>query len=146
MTTRILMILNAIGCLLLTAVVVGQWVHEHRLKAQVNQLQHEVGSMQLQVAEQIEKREGLERDVVMLKDSLGQAQKAIESKDALVAEREVVIDKLKQESESTQKQLEIWNKAVEDRDRRIQSLNANLLEASKRLDEVIGQLKAQRNR
>jgi len=146
MTTRILMILNAIGCLLLTAVVVGQWVREHKLKAQLDQLQHEVGSMQLQVAEQIEKREGLERDVEMLKDSLGQAQKAIESKDALVAEREVVIGKLKQESESAQKQLEIWNRAVEDRDRRIQSLGADLLEARKRLDAAIGQLKSQRSR
>ena len=140
------MILNAIGCLLLTAVVAGQWVHEHRLRGQLGQLQREVGSMQMQVDEQMKKREGLERDVEMLKDSLGQDRKAIEDKDVLVAEREVAIGKLKQESELAQKQLEVWNKAVEDRDRRIQSLNANLLEASKRLDDAIGQLKSQRNR
>jgi len=146
MSTRVLMILNAIGCLLLTAVVVGQWAREHALKMQIKGLQYDIGSLQIRVDEEIQKREGVERDVVMLKDSLDQARKAIEVKDAQFAEREVVVGKLKQEIELTQKQLEVWNKAVEDRDRRIQLLNANLLEASKRLDEAIGQLKAQRNR
>ena len=146
MSTRVLMILNAIGCLLLTAVVVGQWAREHALKTQIKRYQYDMGSLQIRVDEEIEKREGVERDVVMLKDSLEQARKAIEAKDAQIAEREVVLGKLKQELELTQKQLEVWNKAVEERDRRIQALDADLLEAHKRLDEAIGRLKSQRSR
>lgn len=146
MTTRILMILNAIGCILLTVVVVVQWAGEHALKAQVKRFQDEVGGLQIQVDDEIQKREGVERDVVMLKDSLEQARKAIEAKDAQIAGREVVVGKLKQEVELIQKQLEVWNKAVEERDRRIQVLDADLLEAHKRLDEAIGRLKSQRSR
>lgn len=140
MTARLLTLINTVGCLILATVVVLQWMHEREMKRELeqrgDQLMRVVGERDAQLA----KREALEADVAMLKDSLGAAKLALEARDVQLAARAVDIEVLNRRIIEAKAQLDQWEVAVRQRDRRITELEAALQAARERLDQAVLQL------
>lgn len=141
--SRFLPIVNLIGCILVTGIIVAQWLKERGLGTRIEHLTHQISEARGQYEAERDRATALERDVSQLKEAIEstvQARKAAEETMAkTLAERDAQTAKL---AATTQEQTEIWQKAIAERDERIRSLNADLVAARKRLDESVASLKA----
>jgi chromosome segregation ATPase len=141
MTPRTLVIINTIGCLLLTALVVVQWRGERKLDDTVATLRTQLAAAANQAAEDAKHRAALERDIAVLKESIEATQKAAESSTRALAEKEVLAERLQTELTAATEQVAAWEVALKARDARILSLAAEIDTTRKRLDEAIAKLK-----
>ena len=114
MNCRALPILNAIGCLVLTGVIVLQWQRERALDGSLAQLKSELASESKRAAD-------LERDIAVLKESLEATQQSA--------------------AQAAAEQLTIWQTAVAGRDAKLRELDAALAATRQRLDAAIARLK-----
>lgn len=141
MSPRTLSILNAIGCLVLTALVITLWNRERTLEGTIATLASELGSARNRAAEEAKQRAALERDIAVLKEAIETTQQAAESAARDLAEKDLLASRLEIELGSAREQVTAWEAALKARDERIRSLDANLAATRKRLDEAIAALK-----
>lgn len=141
MTPRTLVIINTIGCLLLTALVVVQWRGERELDDTVATLRTQLAAAANQAAEDAKHRAALERDIAVLKETIEATQKAAESSTRALAEQEALAERLQTELTAATEQVAAWETALKARDARILSLAAEIDATRKRLDEAIAKLK-----
>jgi septal ring factor EnvC (AmiA/AmiB activator) len=111
MTPRTLVIINTIGCLLLTALVVVQWRGERKLDDTVATLRTQLAAAANQAAEDAKHRAALERDIAVLKESIEATQKAAESSTRALAEKEVLAERLQTELTAATEQVAADRKA-----------------------------------
>ncbi len=142
MNARTITWINAIGCLVLVALVVVQWRGEYVSGRELASLRTSLTEAKTKAAEESARCVALERDLQVLKEAAEQSGKAVESgksvamtKDARIAELE---EALKQAGGDVGK----WQAAIAQRDDRIQKLEAEVAEARRRLNEAVAKLKA----
>lgn len=139
-TNRILPIVNLVGCVLITGIIVAQWLKERGLGGRIDVLNQQLVTTRDQYAAEKTRAAALESDVAQLKESVeATVRSRKESEDALaklIAERDA------QSAKSARGQLRIWEQAIAERDAKIRELNENLAATRQRLDEAVAKLKA----
>lgn len=135
MKSRVLPIVNAIGCLALTGLVVSQWRQE-RVRIQENlQLHSELSLVRDQLATETTRSAALERDISALKESIELSRKSTaESANALV-ERDKQLS-------AARESIQTWEAAITARDAKLRELHEELVSTRARLDEAVARLKA----
>ncbi|MES2474789.1 MAG: hypothetical protein V4640_03340 [Verrucomicrobiota bacterium] len=142
MTSRILPILNLIGCILVTGVIVAQWRKEKDLGERVSSISKELSNSREQTAEAEKRALALEGDVAQLKESIEATAAA-----RLLAEEEAAKiatehnQKMAEFTTAATEQVKTWQDAITARDEKIKELNATLSATRSRLDNAIAKLK-----
>jgi len=141
-TSRFLPVLNLVGCLLITVVIVAQWFKERGLVVRIETISHELVTAREQTAGAEKRAAALERDVLQLKESIEATalarREAEEAAATLAAEHQEQMTTLAAASEE---QVKTWQAAIAERDEKIRSLDSTLAETRKRLEEAITKLK-----
>lgn len=133
--------INAIGCLVLAAVVFTQWSKERRADLTMEQLRFELATVRQNEAAETQRAIGLQNDVAVLKQSLEATQRAaIEATNAL-EEKETHAANFSEALNVAKEQIAKWEAAIAERDAKIRSLDADLISTRRRLDEAIVKLK-----
>lgn len=142
-TSRILPIVNLVGCVLITGIIVAQWLKERGLGGRIDALNQQLVTARDQYAAEKTRAATLESDVAQLKESVeATVRSRKEAEDALaklIAGRET---EAASAAQAARVQVENWEKAIAERDAKIRELNENLAAARQRLDEAIAKLKA----
>ncbi len=148
MKARLLPILNAVGCIALTVLVIVQWRNEHQSRLVNQDLRKQIAAAQTRAIEDAKHRAALERDIALLKESLEAIQLAAEKSAAdaekfatALQEQEKINQTLTAELAAARGQLAAWEQAVAQRDERIETLDAELARARQRLEEAITRLR-----
>jgi chromosome segregation ATPase len=139
--SRILPVLNAIGCVILTGLVVGQWRKEHTMVRQTMALEGQLRAVREQAAADVARATALELDIAVLKESIEAVQKSAEQSVAALGAKEIEVSGLQSESIAAREQLKVWEEAITARDTRLRELNRDLTATRARLDEAISKLK-----
>lgn len=143
--SRFLPILNLVGCLLITGIIVAQWFKERELDARIQQANLQLASTREQLDAEKKRSSTLENDISQLKESIESTVRAKkETEDAMakmIAETESQAAAVATTHQSNLEQVKIWEKAIADRDARIRELNSSLAGTRERLDEAITKLK-----
>ncbi len=142
MKTRVLPLINAFGCLVLTGLVVFQWSGQRASELTIRSLKSAAADSQLKAKEDAKRRAALERDIATLKESITAIQQSSESALQSAAEKEKTATQLQAELDAAREQLKLWDAAMQARDTRIKELDTALIATRKRLDEAIERLKA----
>ncbi|MCU0782432.1 MAG: hypothetical protein MUF04_15235 [Akkermansiaceae bacterium] len=147
-TSRILTALNTLGCGLLIAVIVFQWQRELALGRVLKATTAELEQASLRAADEAARRQSLERDIDLLKESIAATQQAAEDNAKQLGEQTTAAAALGTELEAARRQLAeaadkltAWEAAVKSRDARIETLTRDLTATRKRLDEAVARLK-----
>ena len=142
MNARTLTWINAVGCLMLVALIVVQWRREYVADRELAGLRVALAEVTAKAAEESAHCEALERDLQVLKEAAEQSGKAVESgksasmtKDARIAELESALNRAGGDVDK-------WQSAIAQRDDRIRKLESELSEARRRLNEAVAKLKA----
>jgi chromosome segregation ATPase len=141
MNTRVLPIINLVGCLSLSGLLIFQWRKEYITNAAADILRRELATTRQDIEEASRQRNALERDIVVLKESLEATQKSAEAAESSLEEKEQLCTELETGLAAARVQVAEWADAVEKRDERIRLLEADLTQARQRLDEAITRLK-----
>ncbi len=141
-SSRLLPILNLVGCVLVTVVILAQWRKEHTLGERIKSISQELVASQDATAAALKRSSALEADVGQLKESIEAT-----AASHLAAEEEA----MRVSTENQQKvneiitaageQTEIWKTAIAERDAKIKELNSSLSATRSRLNEAIAKLK-----
>ena len=146
MKSRVLPILNAIGCLILAGLVVTQWRLERAHLRDMQNLKSELTTSQENLTNEVKRSTALERDITALKESIEATQQAAEAATRSLNAQNSQAEALKTELANTREQAAIqikaWEEAIATRDAKLQSLNNDLTATRARLDEAIGKLKS----
>lgn len=141
MKSRILPILNAVGCLALTGVILLQWSKERKLETSLDARLIELAAAKDQAAAESQRAGNLERDIAVLKESIEATQTAAESASRALAERDLENQALVGEVTAAREQLITWQAALAERDAKIRELGADLTATRQRLDAAVAKLK-----
>lgn len=141
MYSRVLPIINAIGCLAITGLVVVQWRVERVSHRAIGNLQSELATSREQTAEENRRRLALERDIAALKEAVEATQQSAEEATRKFAEQENLAANLQTEITAAREQITAWEAAIKTRDERIRVLDKELAATRQRLDEAIAKLK-----
>lgn len=142
MTPRTLPIVNAIGCLALTGLVVVQWRKERSMHDELADTKAKLSLSLQQTEEEVKHRKALERDIAVLKETIESAQKAAEASTKDIVEKDRTVTQLQAELTAAREQVTVWEAAMKSRDEQIRTLDGNLAATRKRLEEAIEKLKA----
>ncbi|MEI6177035.1 MAG: hypothetical protein WCS43_09100 [Verrucomicrobiota bacterium] len=142
MIPRALPILNALGCLALTGLVVAQWMKERSIHKDLTVVTRQLADAKDETAKETQRRAILEHDIAVLKEAIESTQKAAESTTRELSEKSTLATGLQTELSAAREQVTQWEAAIKARDERIQSLTGDLAATRKRLDEAIAKLKA----
>lgn len=136
MNPRSLPMINAIGCLVLAAVVFSQWGKESRTDDVMAKMRVEIAAAR-DLAESESRRAGdLERDIAVLKQSFEATRLA-----AVAAQQRNGAADAETRLAEARVQIETWKTALAGRDGRIQELEADLRSSRRRLDEAVVRLR-----
>jgi chromosome segregation ATPase len=138
---RILPILNAIGCLVLTGLVAGQWLRERESNQSLAATQGELIAAKEFSSSETKRATALERDIAVLKESIEATQKSAEEAARAAATKATEASTLEAEIAATREQIKTWEAAIAQRDTTLRNLDAELTATRKRLDAAIAQLK-----
>ena len=145
MKSRVLPILNAIGCLALTGLIATQWRKERGLDTRIQELNQQLVATGEQRDAEEKRATALENDIAQLKESIEStilARKETEDAMAkLVAGSQAHAANVAAINQSNLEQVKIWEQAIADRDVKIRELNSSLTTTHERLNEAIGKLK-----
>ena len=142
MTPRALPLLNAIGCLALTGLVVAQWRKERSMRDELVETKAKLSLSLQQTDEETKRRTSLERDIAVLKETIESAQKAAENSTKDIVEKDRTVTQLQAELTAAREQITVWEAAMKTRDEQIRTLDGKLAATRKRLEEAIEKLKA----
>ncbi len=141
MNSRVLPILNAIGCLILAGLVVVQWNKELALDQKLTTLRSELTTTREQAAAETKRAAGLERDIAVLKESIQSSQQASDEAARKFAEKVTQSAGLEAEVTAAREQVKTWQDAIATRDAKLRELDAELTNTRRRLDEAVAKLK-----
>jgi chromosome segregation ATPase len=141
MNSRVLPVLNLVGCLALTGLVLVQWRKEHVTDAATAALRNELNSARAEIAEAAKQRAALERDIVVLKESIEATQKSAETSARGLEEKERQVAELETGIATARGQVTAWEAAIQQRDERIRTLEGDLAKTRQRLDEAVARIK-----
>lgn len=136
MNPRSLPMINALGCLVLAAVVFSQWGKESRADAATSHLRSELAAAGVHAETDAKRIADLERDIAVLKQSFEATRLA-----AAVAQKRSGPAGTEGELTAAREQVETWKSSLADRDSRISELEAELVTTRRRLDEAVVRLK-----
>ena len=151
--SRILPLLNLAGCLILTGIVIFQWLQERGLGQRVTGLTEQLATVRDQYDSEKSRTSVLESDIAQLKAATEATVKAREETEAalakVTAEREAqaaATAAADQAASATtqltlQTQTAVWEKAIAQRDAKISDLDTRLTATRERLDQAIAKLK-----
>jgi chromosome segregation ATPase len=139
--SRVLPILNTIGCLILSALILIQWQRERAAGASLAKLKTELTTAHDLAAAETQRAADLARDIAVLKESIEATQKAAEASARLMEEKTTQTASLEVEISTAREQVKTWETAIAARDEKLLSLAAELTATRKRLDEAIAKLK-----
>ena len=142
MKSRVLPILNAIGCLALTGLVVAQWSKERIDLRDSQKLQSQLILSQQVLADELKKSAALEKDIEVLKESIELTRKAGEQATLSLTDQSRLTENLQTELGSAREQITAWEAAIRERDAKLLHLNSDLIATRERLNEAISKLKA----
>ena len=142
MKSRVLPILNAIGCLALTGLVVAQWSKERIGLRDSQKLQSQLILSQQVLADELKKSAALEKDIEVLKESIELTRKAGEQATLSLTDQSHLTENFQTELGSAREQITAWEAAVTERDAKLLHLNSDLIATRGRLNEAISKLKA----
>lgn len=142
MKIRILPILNAIGCLVLSLVVASQWLKERKTDQNLLEVRNNLTAAMDFSAAETRRATALERDIAVLKESIEATQKSAEEAARAAAENATQATGLETELTAAREQVKSWEAALTERDAKLRSLNDDLTATRKRLDTAIASLKA----
>lgn len=142
MIPRALPILNALGCLVLTGLVVAQWMKERSIHDDLTVVTRQLAAARDETTRESQRRAVLERDIAVLKEAIESTQKAAESTTRELSEKSTLAVGLQTELTAAREQVTQWENALKARDERIQSLTSDLAVTRRKLDEAIAKLKA----
>jgi len=141
MNPRTLPILNAIGCLALTGVVVAQWRKERSLDESLNTARGELTTARSLAATATTERDSMARDITVLKDALSATQLAAETTTHSLTESNQLVTTLQTDLTTARAQVTTWQAALTTRDERLRALDAQLAATRQRLNEAVAKLK-----
>ena len=141
MTPRTLPIVNAIGCLALTGLIVAQWRKERTLDGMLAGIRTELAAANDLSTRESQRRATLEHDVVVLKEVIETTQQAAESSARTLVEKDQLATRLQTDLAAARTQVTAWETALKARDERLRALDKELAATRKRLDEAIAKLK-----
>lgn len=140
--SRVLPILNLLGCLLISGIIVVQWLREIAWNERLGNLRKELAESREQTMAEAKRADSLQSDVDQLKESVeatvAERRKTEEEMGKAIAERDAKTAGIVEEAKT---QIETWQKAVSERDAAIGKLNTELRNTRQRLDEAIEKLK-----
>lgn len=142
MKSRVLILINSIGCVVLIALAVFQWAKERVLLKTLDVAQTEIAAANTKSIEQAQRQANLERDIALLKESVTSTQQAAESAARELGEKSTLAAALETDLKTAREQVTNWEAAVKARDERITTLTSDLAATRKRLDEAVARLKA----
>jgi chromosome segregation ATPase len=142
MNSRVLPVLNLIGCLALTGLVVAQWRKELASDTAIAGLKSELAVARSTAAEEAKRCAALERDIAVLKEAIEATQKSAETASRGLAEKAQLNSTLETELVAARGRVTAWETAIRERDERIRTLDADLTKTRARLDEAVIRLKA----
>jgi chromosome segregation ATPase len=129
-------------------VIVFQWQRELALGRVLKATTAELEQASLRAADEAARRQSLERDIDLLKESIAATQQAAEDNAKQLGEQTTAAAALGTELEAARRQLAeaadkltAWEAAVKSRDARIETLTRDLTATRKRLDEAVARLK-----
>lgn len=145
--SRFLPLLNLVGCLLITGIILAQWLKERGLADRIGTLDRQLVATRGQYELEKKRAAALEHDVSQLKESIESSLKARKETEGamatMIAEQQARVATMATANQSNQQQqAEIWEKAIAGRDEKIRTLAAGLTATRARLDEAIAKLKA----
>lgn len=140
MTARILITLNAIGCLLLAGLVAVQWKRERDLNAVLEERGNHIISLQQALGVERDRSLDLEGELEGLKEVLQRLKADFEEKQKQIGIQRALIERQQAALDEANGQLDAWEQALGERDARIELLNEQLLATRKRLDEAVERL------
>ncbi len=142
MKSRVLPILNAVGCLALSGLIATQWRKERADLADISLLRSELTSTRDRLAEGATHAAALAQDIAALKETLGIARKSNEEATRILAGKNTQTENLQTELSAAREQVKSWEAAIAARDAKLRDLNAELTATRARLNEAIAKLKA----
>jgi chromosome segregation ATPase len=140
--SRVLPILNAIGCLVLTGLVASQWLRERESDQALIATQRELSAAKEFSTSETKRASALERDIAVLKESIEATQKSAEEAATAAAAKTTEASALSAEITAAREQIKTWEAALAERDTKLRSLDAELTATRQRLDAAIAKLKA----
>jgi chromosome segregation ATPase len=140
--SRALPIFNALGCLILTGVVILQWNQERRLNTTLDHLETELSTSVEQATTASKRGKALDHDIAVLKESLEITQRANDANTRSLQSKETQANELESTLTAANAQLESWRTTIDARDEKLRALNQELIATRARLDEAIAKLKA----
>ncbi len=142
MKARILPILNSIGCLALTGLVVSQWCKERNYLHEKLVLESAVTAAKDRLENETKHSAALGRDIVALKETIEITRKSTEESTRILAEQNNRSGNLETELTAAREQVKTWEASIAARDAKLRNLNADLTATRARLDEAIAKLKS----
>jgi chromosome segregation ATPase len=142
---RVLPILNAIGCIVLTGVILLQWKKERALDSSLVSLRSQLTEARELATRESSRAANLERDIIVLKESIEAIQKSAEATNQALSKQQIETSGLTGEINAAREQILSWQTAIAERDEKIRSLNSEITATRKRLDEAIRRLKSTSN-
>lgn len=142
MIPRFLPILNLVGCVLVTGVILAQWRKEQQLGNQVKAISQELVASHDQTAEAEKRATALEGDVAQLKESIeatAAANRLAEAENVRVTTEHH--EKMNALITAAEGQAQTWQAAIAERDAKIKELGSSLSATRTRLNEAIAKLK-----
>jgi chromosome segregation ATPase len=136
MNPRSLPMINALGCLVLAAVVFSQWSKESRADAATSRLRSELATAGAHAEADSKRIADLERDISVLKQSFEATRLA-----AAVAQKQSGLAATQSQLTAAREQVETWKSSLADRDSHIRELETELVATRRRLDEAVIALK-----
>ncbi|MDH4444046.1 MAG: hypothetical protein QE267_02840 [Akkermansiaceae bacterium] len=140
--SRALPILNALGCLILTGLVILQWNKERRLNTTLDEVKTELSNSIEQATTESKRGKMLDQDIAVLKESLEITQQANDATTRSLQSKETLANELESKLAAANAQLELWRTAIDTRDEKLRALNQELTATRARLDDAIAKLKA----
>lgn len=128
--------LNAVGCLILAAVVFTQWGKESRTDQAMTQLRVEVAEARHLAETETQRAADFERDIAVLKQSFEATRLA-----AVATQKNTGVSNVQNQLDEARGQIESWKSAIATRDARIHELESDLTATRRLLDEAIVKLK-----
>ena len=142
MKSRVLTLLNAGGCLVLTGVLGLQWAKEKSLRSDFNRTTGKLHAANALAADEVKRSAALERDIAALKEAIEATRKTADQSAQALAETDNRSAALQAEIEAARSLTKTWQDAIATRDARLVELNAELTATRQRLDQAVTKLRS----
>lgn len=147
-TARLLPIINAVGCLVLIAFILIQWLDDSALNKKLNSVEtaliHETNartSAEFHSQKLQQDIDGLKASIDSIRKDAEEHEKSLEASNAEVTALNAGLLTAQENAKAWEEALKTRDEAIAKRDEKIKELNTSVISTRKRLDEAIAELK-----